>query len=240
MHYQEIHFATIDSTNKYLKENYASLDDLVIVSSDYQSKGKGRNDRIWKSDNGDNLLFSLLIKERDLVNLGGYLSLPAAYTVAKYLEEELNIKDVYIKWPNDIYIKDKKVCGILLEGQLPNYLIIGIGINLNQKDFIGDYHVSPTSLFLETGKKIEINDFKKGLFSSLISSIINVDELKEDFLSYYQSHDYLKDKEVSFYIDNEYKNGKVVGIDDKFALIIEKDGKRSALQSGEITIKKEN
>lgn len=236
MSYKEIHFNTIDSTNKYIKENFPSLDDLTIVSSDYQSNGKGRNDRIWKSDKSDNLLFSILIKEKDIVDKGGYLSLLAAYTIAKYIEDKLNINNVSIKWPNDIYINDKKVCGILLEGQIPNYIVIGIGININQKDFEGEYRITPTSLYKETNSLINIDDFKKGLFDNLIFNVINLDELNDAFISYYQSHDYLKNKEVSFYINNENKTGKVIGVNNDFSLIIEKDGKQDILQSGEINI----
>ena len=117
MNYKSLHFNEIDSTNTYLKNNYLSLDNFTFVSSDYQSNGKGRNDRKWLSDSGENLMFSFLIKDSSLINIAPSLSMMAACEVAKLLEE-LDIKKVSIKWPNDVLVSDKKICGILLDAKI--------------------------------------------------------------------------------------------------------------------------
>lgn len=236
MKYKEIHFQTIDSTNLYVKQHHQDLDDFSIVSSDYQSKGKGRNDRSWLSQSGDNLLFSLLIKKLDIVKNGGYLSLVAAISVAKTLEKR-GFDRVFIKWPNDVYLNDKKVAGILLEGQIPEYLVIGIGLNVNQEQFLGDYRIPPTSLFLEKKEKIDIESLKKELFESFIDNVKNVNFQKEEYKKYFNAHNYLDNKIISFQDNGETKVGKVMGIDDTFALLVQEKEDIIHISSGEITIK---
>ena len=110
-----IDFEAIDSTNTYLKHNHNNLEDFTFVSAKYQSKGRGRGSRVWKSENGTNLLFSLLIKEESLINKFKEISIISAYSLIQVLEEKYHIPDLSIKWPNDIYYRDSKICGILLE-----------------------------------------------------------------------------------------------------------------------------
>ena len=234
--YKEIHFESIDSTNTYLKHHYLSLDDLTIVSCDYQTNGKGRNDRVWKSDKGDNLLFSLLIKEGYLVAKGGYFSLVAAISVLEAIEKNFKKLNVTIKWPNDVYVNDKKVCGILLEGQIPEFLVVGIGININQEEFIGDYRVTPTSLYLETGKKIDINSFKRDVFDILIDNVTNIDLKHHHFIRQFHTHNHLDNKVIKFLFNGEYLEGKVKGISDDFSLIIDVNGEEKRITSGEVSL----
>ena len=142
---KSIHFETIDSTNTYLKENYKNLDNFTFVDASFQTNGRGRNNRSWKSEKGENLLFSLLIKDESLIKEFKSLSIVSALSIIHVL----NINNLSIKWPNDIYHKDNKLAGILLEAISTNKiecLIIGIGINVNQKEFLGDYKKEPTSL----------------------------------------------------------------------------------------------
>ena len=233
--YKEIHFESVDSTNLYIKHHYLELDDFDIVSSDYQSEGKGRHDRIWKSQKGENLLFSILIKEKYLVSKGGYLSLVAAVSVSELLEKH-GFKNVTIKWPNDVYINNKKVCGILLEGQIPEYLVIGIGINVNQKEFVGEYHVTPTSLILEGGKEVDLSQFKRDMFDVLTENLIKLDLLHHHFKAYFHKHNHLEEKTIKFIYNGEYLTGKVAGIDDNFNLIVNSENKEIKVSSGEITI----
>ena len=235
MSYKEIHFDSVDSTNLYLKHHYLSLDNFTIVSTDFQSAGKGRYDRVWKSEKGDNLLFSILIKDKPLVIKGGYLSLVASVSVAQVLEK-YGYKNVTLKWPNDVYINNKKVCGILLEGQVPEYLVIGIGINVNQETFLGDYHVTPTSLFLESNQKIDISQFKADMFDNLVSNLSKVNHLHHVFKAYFHKHNHLDKKEIKFLYDGQYEVGIVKGIDDDFNLIVLFNKKEIHVSSGEISI----
>ena len=233
--YKEIYFSEIDSTNKYLKIHENSLENFTFVRSDYQTLGKGRNERIWNSNKGDNLLFPLLIKDAHLVSKGGLLSLIASISIAQFLEQQ-NLKDIWVKWPNDVYVGDKKICGILLEGQVPNYVIIGIGLNVNQIDFIGEYRTTPTSIKKELGKNINIGSIKDEIYSLLINNLNNLETGFNGYLNYFNNHNYLNNKEVSFIKDNMKLVGKVIGIDENYNLIIESNNQKYRISSGEITI----
>ena len=95
MDFHDIHFDEIDSTNSYLKNSYKLLDNFTFASTDYQSHGKGRGDRVWQSNSGENLMFSFLIKDQSLMKKSAILSIMTAVEIAKELEryKELNGND---------------------------------------------------------------------------------------------------------------------------------------------------
>ena len=233
MNYHYLHFEEIDSTNNYLKNTYRLLDNFTFVSADYQSKGKGRNDRIWESNKGDNLMFSLLIKDKTLVYKYSLLSLMSAVEVAKVLES-YGVNDVSIKWPNDVLINDKKICGILLEGQIPQYVVIGVGLNVNQKEFSSGLRREATSLSLELNKDIDIENLKEKLFSNIVNNFHKLD--KDNYLSYFNEHNYLLHKRVKTIINNETFIGEVIGVDSSFNLQILSNDVLLHIDSGEIEI----
>lgn len=228
-----IHFETIDSTNTYLKENYEKLDNFTFVSADFQSAGRGRNNRNWKSEKGENLLFSLLIKDKALIDKFSCLSVISAFSIIK----ALNLEHLSIKWPNDIYYKDSKLCGILLEAVTRNEiecLIIGIGLNVNQREFVGEYKRTPTSLYQITNQSQDIRLLKDKIFNQIYSDFMKVKE-GYDFYNDIKEYDYLKDRKVYAEINNEVQQIKVIGIDSDYSLKVLKDNKIYNLSSGEIT-----
>ena len=233
MQYHLLHFKEIDSTNSYLKNTYRLLDNFTFVSADYQSQGKGREDRVWQSKSGENLMFSFLIKNEELMKYSSVLSILTAVEVAKELEK-YGINKVNIKWPNDVLIDDKKVCGILLEGQIPDYLVVGVGLNVNQKEFPDGLRRPATSLSLEIKRNLNIDELKSRLFNSIVNNFINIK--LDQYLFYFRSHNYLQNKRVSVLINNEPFIGEVVGIDDNFCLQILSRDMLLHIDSGEIEI----
>lgn len=228
-----IHFETIDSTNTYLKENYEKLDNFTFVSADFQSAGRGRNNRNWKSEKGENLLFSLLIKDKALIDKFSSLSVISAFSIIK----ALNLEHLSIKWPNDIYYKDSKLCGILLEAVTRNEiecLIIGIGLNVNQREFVGEYKRKPTSLYQITNRIYDMSKLKQSIFNQLYSDFMMVKD-GYDFYNDIKEYDYLKDRKVYAEINNEVQQIKVLGIDSDYSLKVLKDNETYNLSSGEIT-----
>ena len=228
-----IHFETIDSTNTYLKKNYEKLDNFTFVSADFQSAGRGRNNRNWKSEKGENLLFSLLIKDKALIDKFSSLSVISAFSIIK----ALNLEHLSIKWPNDIYYKDSKLCGILLEAVTRNEiecLIIGIGLNVNQREFVGEYKRTPTSLYQITNQTQDMRILKDKIFNQLYNDFMKVKE-GYDFYNDIKEYDYLKDREVYAEINNEVKQIKVLGIDSDYSLKVLQDNKTYNLSSGEVT-----
>ena len=233
MNYHLLHFKEIDSTNNYLKNSYPLLSNFTFASTDYQSHGKGRNDRVWSSEPGENLMFSFLIKNEELMKKSTILSILTGVEVAREIEK-YGIDNVSIKWPNDVLINDKKVCGILLEGQIPNYLVIGVGLNVNQKAFPDGLRRPATSLSLELEKDVNIDELKERLFSNIVNNFTNIKE--SEYAEYFRKHNYLQNKRVRVVINNEIFIGEVVGIDDSFCLQVLSSDMLLHIDSGEIEI----
>ena len=233
MKYHLVHFKEIDSTNNYLKNSYQLLDDFTFAVADYQSHGKGRNDRVWQSNSGENLMFSFLIKNKELINKAESFSILTAVEVASLIEK-YDIDNVSIKWPNDILIGDKKVCGILLEGQVPDYLVVGVGLNVNQKEFPDGLRRPATSLAVETKQDIDIEELKSRLFSNIVNNLSNLKI--DDYLDYFRKHNYLQNKRVRVVINNQTFIGEVIGIDDNFCLQVLSRDMLLHIDSGEIEI----
>lgn len=222
-----IHFQEIDSTSSYIIREVDNLEDLTIVSCDFQSKGKGREDRVWLANKNENVMFSILIKDKTLVNRYNALSMLSALIVRNYMEA-IGVNNGMIKWPNDVYINDKKVCGILLQGQLPNYLVIGIGINVNQYSFIGNYRISPTSLYLESGINYDLEAFREGLFKYLLNELDKFKKGIYEPINEIRKYNYLINKDI--------KEGRVVDINPDYSLKVASEEGFISISSGEIDL----
>ncbi len=225
-----IHFQTIDSTCSYLDRNHKDLDDLTFVYAEYQEAGLGRNGRTWKAKSGNNLTFSFLLKNRPLEELFPYVCFLSAVSIAETLEG-LGLEGVSIKWPNDVYVGGKKICGILLKGSLPEYLNVGIGLNVNQIDFDEEYRVEPTSLRKEVGEMFDLDLLAYDIREEIVNLLENLD--KEEIVAYVREHNYLLDKEIHYKKDGITHQGRVVGISSSCALMVESEGKVEELISGE-------
>lgn len=156
--FEWIELSSTDSTNTFLK-NYHPVDpkEMTLVSTDFQTAGRGQLGNHWESEQGKNLLFSLRIQPtgiqaRQQFLLSQAMSLAICRTLKEYTE------GITIKWPNDIYWHDRKICGFIVENFLTGHLIdtciIGAGVNVNQTAFASDAP-NPTSLKLITGKETE-------------------------------------------------------------------------------------
>lgn len=229
----EYHFEEIDSTSLYLKHNYSNYEDLTFISSDFQYKGHGRYNRSWISKKGENLLFSLLIKDKNLIEKYSSLSLSSAACIYDLLIE-LGLINVSIKWPNDVYVNDKKISGILLEGislgSEMEALVIGIGLNVNSREF----DIPATSIFLETKRVSSIDDIKNKLYSKIISMLGKIKNNDNSYLNVVKNHNYLKNKKVFLKENGESTLVEVIDIDGDNSLIVKKGNKLDKIYSGEI------
>lgn len=150
------HLDDTSSTNDFLR-SYIPSTDITVVSADFQTKGRGQMGNTWVSNAGENALFSVLVCPRDLKATDGFiLSQAMALSIKEELEQYVG--DVCIKWPNDIYVNGKKICGTLIENSLMGKnvgrSVIGSGINVNQTDFPDGLAAPPTSLHLCTGNEM--------------------------------------------------------------------------------------
>jgi len=238
------YFDTIDSTNKYAKElALKGADEGTLILSDEQRGGRGRLGRNWISPPNTGLWMSIILRPQIKPWEAPQITSIAAAALCKAIENTINIK-VGIKWPNDIVVNNKKISGILTEmGAEPdtvNFIVVGIGINVNTEDFPEDIKDIATSLKLIKGdtvsrKRLLINVLQE--FKSFYLDFVNNKTLKK-------SIDICR--ENSIILGNKVKiiNGMeeiiVVALDinDRGELVVKKDnGEIINIISGEVSLR---
>ena len=232
---KRIRFQTIDSTNTWLKDNYQTLEDMTFVSALSQTSGRGRRGRSWESQEG-NLYLSLLLKDEKYLKYAEAISTVSAYLILKVLEE-YGLNELSIKWPNDIYVKDDKICGILLESvsvEEMECLIIGIGLNVNQDAFAGEYRHAPVSMKMLMRKEIGLDQLEEKICKA---QEVGLNQLCKghDYYDQVSQYDYLKEKDVYALINDKQEAVHVIGISPDYTLeVICKDQRRN-IRSSEIS-----
>lgn len=161
-----------DSTSRYLTQlcDHQQPEEFTVVTARFQTAGKGQRGNSWESEAGQNLLFSTVfyptfVEARQQFVLSQLISLSIQEELAQYTD------DISIKWPNDIYWREKKICGILIENDLSGTRIgrsiAGIGININQQAFHSDAP-NPVSLQQITGQTHDCNALLNGVMARII------------------------------------------------------------------------
>lgn len=238
-----IYFDTIDSTNTYSKGIARDVSHGTVIISEEQSKGRGRLGRDWSSPKGEGIWMSIILKPDIPPAEGMKMTQVAAAAVCKAIRNYTKL-DALIKWPNDIILHGKKVCGILTEmaGELNKieYLIIGIGINANVKEFPEALQDRATSLAIEKG--MEIN--RQALIIEVLQTF---EELYQDYikqgnlqrtLTIVRNYSALLGKEIIVIKGSQKLKANVCGINDEGLLeVVYEDGKKELLLSGEVSIR---
>lgn len=184
-----IHIESAASTNTYLKElcQISDIEDGTVIYTHAQTAGRGQRGNRWESEPGQNITMSLLIKPTHIPASGQFLlSQIVSLGVTDVLSEYA--PGFSIKWPNDIYWKDKKIAGILIEntlqGEIYSQAIIGIGLNVNQQEFISDAP-NPVSLRQITGKSYDIGKLLHKIVYAIAlryeSSKKEINSLRKDY-----------------------------------------------------------
>ena len=156
-------FEEISSTNEWIKSQLGQgLAHGTVVRAVYQSRGKGQMGSKWVVEPGKNLTFSFLLRPQNfLIQDAFFLSKWVGISLVSWLRKKVPSQSVQIKWPNDIWIGNKKAIGILIENQIEGQnlgsTIIGIGINVNQTNFGLELAKKATSLFAATGKEEDLD-----------------------------------------------------------------------------------
>ena len=202
MEWNIIHIEETDSTNRYLTSHgdCPSVRDLTrglspceVVWADYQTAGRGCGTNTWESERGRNLLFSILLHPTGVLAADQFiLSMANALALRDTLAEYID--DVTIKWPNDIYWRDYKICGTLIEttlkGQHIGDCIIGTGINVNQYGFHSDAP-NPVSLCQVLGHEVDREELLGKVLDKLARYMGMVaDGLWDSIRSHYRRHLY--------------------------------------------------
>ena len=176
----------VDSTNNEAVRHLNALDNLSVIAAVQQTAGRGQRGNSWLAEAGKNMTFSMVLKYGD----GGLHPLVASrqfaitrcvtLAVTDYLESE-GI-DCAVKWPNDIYVRNKKICGMLIENTLRGASlassVIGIGLNVNQKEFPPQL-VNPASMTMFTGKEYDIRTELSVLCGFICNRLADYDNADE-------------------------------------------------------------
>ena len=216
------------------------LPEGTAVLSKYQTQGRGQFRTVWESEHGMNLLVSYVfypsfLEPRDLFRLNKTLSL-GVYDYVKSVVK----KNVTIKWPNDIFIGDKKIAGILIENSITfsdvNYSIAGVGLNVNQQKF-STFEVAATSLKLITRKKTDIEKCFHSLSASLEARYLQLKEKKfERIETDYIKALYRMNKLSLFRRKGNVFKARIVNVLDDGKIVLEHEsGKLEAFRFKEIS-----
>jgi BirA family biotin operon repressor/biotin-[acetyl-CoA-carboxylase] ligase len=229
-------FEELNSTQTKLlelnKEN--SLAEFSVVICRNQTNGKGQQDNVWESQSGCNLTFSLLLRPEFLNPSKQFLLTKAlSLGVVDFLKNYINPKLIKIKWPNDIYVKDNKICGILvlntITGQQFDAAYCGIGININQLRFANA--PNPTSLALETGKDNYDLDLLLGELLDCLWARYKALQTSAASISRQYLHKLYLFGTMTPYIYKEEKiEAKIVAV-DKFGYLILEDKTKKIIKS---------
>ena len=196
MNWEFVHIDETDSTNQWLRKHGG--DGNLVVVTDYQTAGRGCGENRWESERGQNLLFSVLIHPQNVPAARQFhISMAVSLAICEALEQYIG--DVSIKWPNDIYWRNGKIAGILIENTLQGTVIkdsiIGVGLNVNQCEFRSDAP-NPVSLYQISGQETD----RDALLNDILQRLDQL--LGQDIRSHYLSRLYRR-KGFHPYVDAE-------------------------------------
>lgn len=240
-----IHFDSLDSTNNAAKDSASKgAKHGTVIISEAQTSGKGRLGKEWVSPKYKGIWMSIILKpEIEPVNVPKITHISAAAVISALKEFSI---EAFVKWPNDIIINNKKVCGILTEmsGEINRiaYVVVGIGINANlgNKDIPEDISSKASSIFVETGNIIDRKKLTASVlnnFEILYEKFINTGSIDES-IKICRENSILLGKAIRILRQEKVEMATALDIDNQGELLVEfEDGHREAIISGEVSIR---
>lgn len=243
MEYHEM----LESTNQRAKTlaREGAAEGCVVIA-DSQTGGRGRMGREWMSPPASNLYFSVILRPPVPPLRLSQIPLLTAAAIHRTVEAMVDNASAMVKWPNDILIDGRKVCGILCEMEtepdMAHFVIAGIGINVNLREIPADLEGIATSLRIESGNEWSRPEILAALlncFEPMYDEWLEAEDLG-DLLPYLDRYAWLKGREVSVERYKGSVSGKVTGLGRSGELLLmDDDGTEHAITSGEATIRKE-
>lgn len=240
---QTIYFDSIDSTNSYAKEIGKDVqNELTVIVADSQTGGRGRFGRTFESPGDDSIYMSILLKTSIRPQNASMLTILAALAVRAAIEEISGIKAM-IKWPNDIVVDGRKLCGILTEmsceGDRVKYIVVGIGVNVNNKNMSGDLEKLAVSMRMLTEKcydRWELVGKICKCFTEYYTEFMTKEDLEHirDIYNGYLVH---MNKEVYVAGADGTYSAISLGIDNKGELLVERNKEIYTVLSGEVSVR---
>ena len=215
-------FETLESTNNYCKLlDPKTVGEFTVICTRRQTAGIGQQGNVWASEPHKNLTFSLILKPTFLAADEQYrLTMAIALAVAETVEHPFSDFrspfSAQIKWPNDIYVDDQKICGTLITSQISgshlSQSICGIGLNVNQTAF-PDWVPNPTSLSLLTGTEHNLDNLLDTLLSNIETEYDHLKDNDSSLKSRYLSRLYRLGVEADYIHEGQPLRATITGID---------------------------
>lgn len=241
---QELYYySSLDSTNNKAKElgDNGSINGTVVVA-DQQTAGRGRRGRSWETPLGDAIAVTIMLKPEMNPGNASMLTLVAALAVSKAIEEVTG-EIAGIKWPNDLIMDSRKVCGILTEMSAQfdyiNHIVIGIGINVHTKEFPEELKEIATSIYKATGQTVRRADLIERIlewFENYYEIFMKTEDLSQ-LVREYNSLLVNKGRTVRVLDPKEPFEGKAMGITERGELIVDTWESRRLVSSGEVSVR---
>ena len=235
-------FDTVDSTNNLAKELGKKGNDKSLVIAKKQTQGRGRMGRSFISNEENGIYMSLLIRPELHISKCTDMTLIASVAVCEAIESLCGI-NCAIKWVNDIYIGEKKVCGILTEGAsrsdgIIDYAVVGIGINVTepQGGFNDEIKDIATALYEKNTTVTVKNQLIAEIINRFFAYFHNIES--RAYMGEYRRRSNLIGKSVDVYRGNDIISGVCVDIDEDGCLVVEKDGSRLVFNSGDARVRR--
>jgi len=211
----------VDSTNLEISRRLQNihLEEGYLLRADFQDDGKGQGNALWESEKGQNLLFSFVLRPQELaLEDQFYISMTVSLALHSLVELYLPNKKIKIKWPNDIYVDNQKIAGILIENAIQGnkfeWLIVGIGLNVNQEIFHADASTAISFKMLQS-KSLSVDklliEFEE-IFAQIYAQLNrgNYEGIKSDYLKLM----YQRNEWKSYRNNGIEFTGKILGIDN--------------------------
>lgn len=239
-----IHFDELDSTNSYAKKIADTLEgEGHVIITEKQLNGRGRLGRQWVSQNSNGIWMSIILRPRlSIFQVSKITQVVAAAVNLAFTNLDINTQ---IKWPNDLIINDKKVCGILTELNSEintiNYVVVGIGINVNNniEDFPEELKGIATSVKIETSKGLERNILVAEILNNFEKLYLELNNGNFDKSLYIcRKNSYVMGKEISLIKNQEVKKATAIDINQDGELVVKyENGEIDNIISGEISVR---
>ena len=237
-----IHISTTDSTNEEIKRLHEVLPEGAVVMSDTQTMGRGRLGRKWSSPDNGGLWMSFILRPDILPSSCSGITLVAAVSMALTIRRITGL-EVEIKWPNDLVVKGKKLGGILTEMVMKDdkvdYIVVGIGLNMNVEEFPEEIKEVATSLnkeLLNVPDRFSLiktfGEFFEGYYGNY-KAVENMSLMKDEYERLLVNCD----REVTVIEKSGSYNGIARGITELGELIVETDGEFKTIRSGEVSVR---
>ena len=219
MKMHRIHLPEVDTTNSYIRRlDPPKNDEMWVVTTEFQTAGRGQGTNHWESEQGKNLLCSIMVSPREIKPTRQFLlSEAGALAVAEALDDYS--EDISLKWPNDVYWQDKKICGTLIETSMATgklrTCVFGVGVNVNQRAFLSDAP-NPVSLWQIRGCETDCEEVLDKIVNALnkyLNMLYNGEE--EKVSAFYHSRLYRGEGFFPYLDSNGVFMAEIVGVADE-------------------------